>query len=52
VQELADLGVAGIKDSSFDIMVLANFVRGDQAARVRRRARHGSDVPVRGDDGC
>jgi dihydrodipicolinate synthase/N-acetylneuraminate lyase len=28
VQELADLGVAGIKDSSFDIMVLANFVRG------------------------
>ena len=27
VQELADLGVAGIKDSSFDIMVLANFVR-------------------------
>ncbi len=28
VQELADLGVAGIKDSSFDIMVLASFVRG------------------------
>jgi dihydrodipicolinate synthase/N-acetylneuraminate lyase len=27
VQELANLGVAGIKDSSFDIMVLANFVR-------------------------
>jgi len=27
VQELADLGVAGIKDSSFDIMVLASFVR-------------------------
>jgi dihydrodipicolinate synthase/N-acetylneuraminate lyase len=27
VQELADLGVAGIKDSSFDIMLLANFVR-------------------------
>ncbi|HTU00894.1 MAG TPA: dihydrodipicolinate synthase family protein [Candidatus Sulfotelmatobacter sp.] len=27
VQELADLGVAGIKDSSFDIMMLANFVR-------------------------
>ncbi len=28
VQELANLGIAGIKDSSFDIMVLANFVRG------------------------
>ena len=28
VQELADIGVAGIKDSSFDIMLLANFVRG------------------------
>jgi len=28
VQELADIGVAGIKDSSFDIMVLASFVRG------------------------
>jgi len=27
VQELANLGVAGIKDSSFDIMVLASFVR-------------------------
>ncbi len=27
VQALADLGVAGIKDSSFDIMVLANFLR-------------------------
>ena len=27
VQELADLGVAGIKDSSFDIMTLANCVR-------------------------
>lgn len=27
VQQLADLGVAGIKDSSFDSMVLANFVR-------------------------
>jgi dihydrodipicolinate synthase/N-acetylneuraminate lyase len=27
LQELANLGVAGIKDSSFDIMVLANFVR-------------------------
>ncbi len=27
LQELADLGVAGVKDSSFDIMVLANFVR-------------------------
>jgi dihydrodipicolinate synthase/N-acetylneuraminate lyase len=28
VQELADIGVAGIKDSSFDIMLMANFVRG------------------------
>jgi dihydrodipicolinate synthase/N-acetylneuraminate lyase len=27
LQELANLGVAGIKDSSFDIMVLANFLR-------------------------
>jgi len=27
LQELADLGVAGVKDSSFDIMVLANFMR-------------------------
>jgi len=27
VQSLADLGVAGVKDSSFDIMVLANFMR-------------------------
>jgi dihydrodipicolinate synthase/N-acetylneuraminate lyase len=27
LQELADIGVAGVKDSSFDIMVLANFVR-------------------------
>jgi dihydrodipicolinate synthase/N-acetylneuraminate lyase len=27
VQELANLGVAGIKDSSFDIMVLESFVR-------------------------
>jgi dihydrodipicolinate synthase/N-acetylneuraminate lyase len=27
LQELAELGVAGVKDSSFDIMVLANFVR-------------------------
>jgi dihydrodipicolinate synthase/N-acetylneuraminate lyase len=27
LQELADLGVAGIKDSSFDIMTLANFKR-------------------------
>jgi dihydrodipicolinate synthase/N-acetylneuraminate lyase len=27
VQELADLGVAGIKDSSFDILTLANFAR-------------------------
>ncbi len=27
VQALADLGVAGIKDSSFDIMILANFLR-------------------------
>lgn len=27
LQELADLGVAGVKDSSFDIMVLADFVR-------------------------
>jgi dihydrodipicolinate synthase/N-acetylneuraminate lyase len=27
LQELADLGVAGIKDSSFDIMTLANFAR-------------------------
>lgn len=27
LQELADLGVAGVKDSSFDIMTLANFVR-------------------------
>lgn len=27
VQTLADIGVAGIKDSSFDIMTLANFMR-------------------------
>jgi dihydrodipicolinate synthase/N-acetylneuraminate lyase len=27
LQELADLGVAGVKDSSFDIMTLANFAR-------------------------
>ena len=27
LQELADLGVVGVKDSSFDIMVLANFMR-------------------------
>jgi 4-hydroxy-tetrahydrodipicolinate synthase len=26
LQELADLGVAGVKDSSFDIMTLANVV--------------------------
>ena len=31
LQELADLGVAGIKDSSFDIMTLANF-----AQKIRR----------------
>jgi dihydrodipicolinate synthase/N-acetylneuraminate lyase len=31
LQELADLGVAGVKDSSFDIMTLANF-----AQKIRR----------------
>ena len=33
VQTLADVGVAGIKDSSFDIMVLANFMRKIRAER-------------------